>query len=290
MITTLAANQLTHLSVLAAFGHPDDEGFGSGGTLAMLAAQGARITMVCATNGDVGEISDPSLATPQTLARVRQEEMRQAMVVMGISDLRFLGYRDSGMKGTKDNEHPDSLYRAEPNRVVAQIVDIMRETRPEVVFTHDPSGGYGHPDHTTLHRHVTQAFSLAADPNYSGSSYEGAQAWKPRLLYYACFPRSNFRRMWQQMLDAGITPPFASEEVESIGSPDELVTTVVDVSAYVDVKLAALGCHRTQMDPGGPLSQVPQEMLWEFMSTEFFSLALPQGASQAEDLLAGLVK
>ena len=78
------SQDIANLSVLAAFGHPDDEGFGSGGTLAMLAAQSARITMVCGTNGDVGEISDPSLATPQTLAQVRREEMRQAMSVTGI--------------------------------------------------------------------------------------------------------------------------------------------------------------------------------------------------------------
>ena len=57
------STDLANLSILAAFGHPDDEGFGCGGTLALLASQGARITLVCATNGDVGEISDPSLAT-----------------------------------------------------------------------------------------------------------------------------------------------------------------------------------------------------------------------------------
>ena len=280
--------ELTNLSVLTAFGHPDDEGFGCGGTLAMLAARGARITVVCATNGDVGEISDASLATHQTLARVRQEEMRQAMAVMGITDLRFLGYRDSGMQGTEDNDHPDSLYRAEPGKVVAQVVDIMRESRPEIVITHDPSGGYGHPDHTTFHRHVTQAFSLAADPSYSGTSVERPQTWTPRLLYYVCFPRSNFRRMWQQMLDSGITPPFASLEVETIGSPDELVTTVVDVGPYVDVKITSLNCHRTQMDPNGPFAQLPPEMVRELMSTEYFTLAAPEGASREADLLAGL--
>ena len=279
---------IANLSIMAAFGHPDDEGFGSGGILAMLAAQNARITMVCGTNGDVGEISDPSLATPQTLAQVRREEMRQAMAITGIQDLRFLGYRDSGMQGTEDNDHPDSLYRADPGKVVPEVVDIIRETRPEVVITHDPTGGYGHPDHTTMHRHVTQAFSLAADPSYSGKSMDGAHAWAPRLLYYICFPRSNFRRMWQQLLDAGITPPFASLDVDSIGTPDELVTTVVDVSDYVDVKIASLNCHRTQMDPNGPFAQLPQEMVREFMSTEYFTLAMPEGAGKAADLLAGL--
>ena len=68
---------LTDLRLLAAFAHPDDEGFGTGGTLAMLVARGAQVTLVCGTNGDVGEISDPSLATPDTLAQVRQQELPQ---------------------------------------------------------------------------------------------------------------------------------------------------------------------------------------------------------------------
>ena len=123
----------------------------------MLADRGARITMICATNGDVGEISDPSLATPETLGQVRREEMRRAMDVTGIADVRFLGYRDSGMQGTEDNEHPDSLLQAEPSRVVSQVVEVIRETRPDVVLTHDPTGGYGHPDHVTIQRHVTEA-------------------------------------------------------------------------------------------------------------------------------------
>ena len=260
------SGNLNGLSVLAVFAHPDDEAFGSGGTLAMLVARGARVTLVCTTNGDVGEISDPALATPETLAQVRQEELRRSMAVTGIEDLRFLGYRDSGMAGTADNQRPESLHQAEPDRVVAQLAGIIREVRPEAVITHDPTGGYGHPDHIAVHQHVSRAFSLADAP--AGE--------KPRLLYYVCFPRSNFRRMWQQMLDAGITPPFASLEVDSIGSPDEAVTTILDVSDYVDVKIASLECHRTQIAPNGPFARLPQGFMREIMSTEYFTLTAPQ--------------
>jgi LmbE family N-acetylglucosaminyl deacetylase len=277
---------LAGLSVLAVFAHPDDEGFGCGGTLAMLVARGAQVTLVCSTNGDVGEISDPILATPETLAQVRQAELRRAMVLTGIEDLRFLGYRDSGMAGAADNHHPDSLHQAEPDRVVAQLAGIIREVRPEAVITHDPTGGYGHPDHIAVHQHVSRAFSLAGDPAVPG---QGHPPWKPRLLYYVCFPRSNFRRMWQQMLDASITPPFASLEADSIGSPDEEVTTTLDVSDYVDVKIASLECHRTQINPKGPFSQLPPGFMREIMSTEYFTLAAPRGATAESDLLAGLV-
>ena len=279
----------SHVTVLAVFGHPDDEGFSCGGTLAMLADMGASITMVCATNGDVGEISDPSLATPQTLARVRQEEMRQAALVIGAAEVRFLGYRDSGMAGTEDNNHSDSLYQAQADQVVRALVAIIREVRPHMIITHDPTGGYGHPDHVTTYARVTQAFALAGD----GAVHQlqpgsGDQPWTPGLLYHACFPRSVMRRMWQKMRDAGVTPPFASQEQEdSLGSPDEAVTTVVNVGDYVDTKLASLACHRTQMDPNGPFSQLPEDMMREIMSTEYFTFAIAQGVG-TEDLLANL--
>ncbi len=276
------------LSILAVYAHPDDEGFGSGGTLAMLAAGGARITLVCATNGDAGEISDPELATPETLAEVRREELRQAMTVIGVTDVRFLDYRDSGMEGTEDNNHPRALHQADAGPVVDQLVSIIREVRPDVVITFDPTGGYGHPDHTAVHRHTRRAFDLAGSHECPGAPPRGGQARPPALLYYVCFPRSNFRRLWQQMRDAGITPPFASLEVESLGTPDEATTTVVDVSAFVDTKIASLNCHRTQMDPNGPFSRLPQEMVREMMSTEYYSLAFPQGPDDAADLLAKL--
>ena len=275
------------LSVLAAFAHPDDEGFGCGGTLAMLVARGAQITLVCATNGDVGEISDPALATQETLPQIRRDELRQAMALTGVQDLRFLGYRDSGMAGTEDNDHPGSLYQADPDEVVGRLVEAIREVRPEVVITHDPTGGYGHPDHTTVHRHMTRTFSLAGDADYTGSPVSGSRPWAPRLLYYTCFPKSKFRRMWQHMLDAGITPPFAAEDVENLGTPDEAVTTVMDVSAFVDIKIASLNCHRTQISPTGPFARLPQKLMREIMSTEHYTLAFPEGAGREADLLAG---
>jgi LmbE family N-acetylglucosaminyl deacetylase len=298
------AKDLSGTPILAVFAHPDDEGFGCGGTLAMLVARGAHVTLVCATNGDVGEISDPSLATPETLAQVRQEELRQAMAVTGVQDARFLGYRDSGMAGTPDNDHPDSLAQGDPSEVVGRLVRIIREVRPEAVITHDPSGVYGHPDHLAVHQHVARAFPLAGDPaaypeqlsqepvpvgaTLSGRPAQGLQPWTPRLLYYACAPRSFFRRMWQQMLDAGITPPFASKEIDSLGSPDEEVTTVLDVSQFVDTKIASLKCHRTQIDPKSPFYQLSLAALHDFMSTEYYILAIPQGADPEADLLASL--
>lgn len=280
------SQNLSHISVLAAFAHPDDEGFGCGGVLAALVSRGARVTLVCATNGDVGEISDPSLATPETLPQVRQEELRQAMRITGVQDLRFLNYRDSGMAGTAENDHPGCLFQAPAGQVVGTLVDIIREVQPQIVVTHDPSGGYGHPDHRAMYRHVTDAYSAAGEV----SDGEGKNPpWNPDALYYVCFPTSEFRRMWRQMRDLGIAPPFASNEVENLGSPDEAVTTTLDVSTYVDTKIASLNCHRTQLDPNGAFAQLPEEMMRDNMRTEYFTLALPLEAGKEADLLGSLI-
>ncbi|MCI0898372.1 MAG: PIG-L family deacetylase, partial [Chloroflexi bacterium] len=68
---TQGSQGISKLTVLCLFAHPDDEGFGSGGTLAGLVRKGHKVTVVCVTNGDVGEISDPALATPENLGQVR---------------------------------------------------------------------------------------------------------------------------------------------------------------------------------------------------------------------------
>jgi LmbE family N-acetylglucosaminyl deacetylase len=280
---------LQHLTVLCAFAHPDDEGFATGGTLAMLVRRGARLTLVCATNGEVGEISDPALATLETLGQVRQEELRQAMAITGIQDLRFLHYRDSGMVGTADNQHPNALMQAASDRVISQLVSIIRDVRPNIVITHDTTGGYGHPDHKAMCQHATAAFKLAGNPGaYPELMASGQQPWTPSCLYHVCFPRSTFRRMWQEMRSMGIAPPFASEEFEALGTPDDEVTTVIDVTSDVETKIASLACHRTQITANGPFSQLPREMLHDIMRTEYFTLISHQETGRDVDVLATL--
>ena len=273
-MTTSTGVAISRLSVLACFAHPDDEGFSSGGLLAKLAAGGARVTLVCATNGDVGEISDPALATPENLWQVRKQELRNAMEITGISDVRFLDYRDSGMDGTDDNRHPNAYCNADDEVVTGLLAGIIAEVNPHLILTHDPHGGYGHPDHKTMCVHATAAAERASDPD----------AATP-LLYYVCFPRSVFQRMWQEMTDRGITPPFAVDAVDTLGTPDEDATTTLDVSAWVETKLSSLACHRTQIHADGPFERLPQEVVHRLMGTEYYQLAAPAGAV---DLLAAI--
>ena len=265
---------ISGMTVLAVFAHPDDEGFGCGGTLAALVAGGHRVTLICATNGDVGEISDPALATPETLPSVRQGELRAAMDLTGILDVRFLNYRDSGMPGWDDNEHPRSLFQAPEETVVEQVAAVIQEIQPDIVITHDPTGGYGHPDHVTISQRTEAAVERCRGEN------------RP-LLYYVCFPRSFFQRMWNKMMELGLRPPFSADDTEALGTPDDEVTTTIDVSRHVGIKKESLEHHRTQIERDGPFSKLPEEFMKEIMSKEFFQLA-PSKKAATRDLLAEL--
>jgi len=106
------------LTLLAVFAHPDDESFGAGGTLAKYAAKGTRVVLVCATRGEVGEISDASLATPESLTHTREDELRCVAQTLRISELIFLDCLGSGMEGTPENLHPKVFIQAPPNEAV----------------------------------------------------------------------------------------------------------------------------------------------------------------------------
>ncbi len=261
-------------SLLAVFAHPDDEAFGTGGTLARYAAEGVKVYLVCATRGEVGEISDPNYATPETLGEVREGELRCAAEKIGVSELIFLGYRDSGMAGTPENQDPHAFINAPAGEVVARLVGILRRLRPQVVATFEPFGGYGHPDHIAIHRHTVAAFHAAADPNqYPGQG----PAWQAMRLFYTAIPRSFFLRMRSEMQNLGIdTSDLSDFDNPSRGWPDDKINVRLDVSPSVDSKWEALNCHRTQFGPGNLFHRLPEDKVKAMMSTEFFSLAWPE--------------
>ena len=280
------------LSLLAVFAHPDDESFGIGGTLAKYAAEGVKVSLICATRGEEGEINDPSLGTQEQLAEIRERELRCACDVLGITELHFLGYRDSGMAGTPANENPRSLAQADPYEAVGKIVRLMRQIRPQVVVTFEEGGGYGHPDHKAIHRHAKAAFYAAGDPaQYPEHLVEGLEPYAPQKLYYMAFPRSVFQKLIQKVKEMGLELPFGDIDLESVGVPDEYCTTHIDVSAYLEVKEQARQCHRSQLAPDNLFTLIPDEVRRQFMQTECFACEgkmLEEGECPAEDLFEGL--
>ena len=133
---------MSEQTLLVILAHPDDESFPIGGTLAKYAAEGARVVLVSATRGEAGI---PGL-TSEAAGKIRTRELRQAAKTLGVSDVRFLGYRDG------------ELALAELEEIRGQLVGLIREIDPQVVITFGPDGISGHPDHITMHEIVTQAF------------------------------------------------------------------------------------------------------------------------------------
>lgn len=285
----MGAEGMENRSLLAVFAHPDDESFSSGGTLAHYAAEGVRVVLVCATRGEVGGIADPSLATPETLGQVREAELRCAAQALGIAEVIFLSYRDSGMAGAPENEDPRAFINAPAEEVVARLVGIIRRLRPQVIITFEPGGGYGHPDHIAVHRHTVAAFHAAGDP--ARYPDQGAP-WQPARLFYTAIPRSFFVEMRKRLEALGIdTSEFDRFEKRGmIGWPDEEVNVTLDVSRTVEAKWRALNCHRTQFGPDNFFRRLPENMLKEMMSREHFALAWPQPTPglRLPDLFAGL--
>lgn len=275
-------------TLLALYAHPDDEAFGMGGTLAHYAADGADVTLVCATRGEVGEIAEGVDATPETLGQVREAELRCAADTVGVRQLIFLDYRDSGMAGTPENADPRAFVNAPAEEVVPRLVGIIRRVRPQVVVTFEPNGGYGHPDHITIHRHTVAAFHAAADANLYPDQ---GPAWQAARLFYSAIPRSFFLQMRDQLAALGEdTSDFARFEEAGAGWPDEKVNVTIDVTDSVNAKWSALECHRTQFGTGNLFRRLPDAALKRMMSHEYFALAWPEPEPGArfDGLFAGM--
>ena len=249
--------------VMAAFAHPDDEAFGTAGVLARAVSLGATVTLICATRGEVGEIAEGTDATPETLGTVREQELRDAARALGVEDVRFLGYRDSGMAGTADNEDPRAFSRAPADEVIGRLEAILRETRPDLVLTFEPGGGYGHPDHVAISHYTTAAFERAEPDLPSGA-----------CLYYAAIARSVMREMAERAKAAGMDiGALAQVGLDEVGIPDEAITASVDVAPWLERKKQALMAHRSQLGTMGPLTQLPTDWRDRVMSQETFALA-----------------
>jgi N-acetyl-1-D-myo-inositol-2-amino-2-deoxy-alpha-D-glucopyranoside deacetylase len=294
--TSVRNQALAVPTCLAVHAHPDDETIATGGVLARYAAEGVRTVVVTCTGGEAGEISEMHLATPDNLGRVRADELAAALRVLRVAQSVKLGYRDSGMAGTPENQHPNAFVQADLDEATERLVQVMRTERPQVVVTYAENGGYGHPDHVRTHQVTVAAFHAAGDP----TRYPAAgPAWQPAKLYYVLFPRSQAERFARTFTELGIEAPLsapaganAGSAASSFGDDDDRVTTVVNVSAFAEAKRRAMTMHRTQFGPDHFLARLPAAVLRDLWSHEHFLLA--EGPSNAgdsgveSDLFAGI--
>jgi len=283
-------------SVLFVHAHPDDEAIGTGATMARYAAEGARVTLVTCTLGEEGEIHVPELAglaaaEGDQLGGYRIAELSRACEALGVADHRFLGgagrYRDSGMMGLPTNEHPRCFWQADVDEAAAQLVEVMKEVRPQILVTYDDNGFYGHPDHIQAHRVAMRAAELAADHGCA-----------PTKIYWTAIPKSVVEAGMREFEGSSNNPFEGLEHVDDFpfGTPDDQIAARIDATEFADAKVASMHAHATQIPDDSWLFSIAGNFGSEFMGVEYYVLVGGErGAGSGpngweDDLFAGLAE
>jgi LmbE family N-acetylglucosaminyl deacetylase len=277
--------------MLAVLAHPDDESFGMGGTLARYAAEGIEVHIAIATDGVAGSVATGYEHTLAELAAVRAQEVQAAVTILG-GQLHMLGYRDSGYIGDPANAHPDAFIQQDVAEVAGRIVALIREIRPQVVVTHDETGGYYHPDHIMCWKVTTAAFEAAGDAEqYPELPWP---AYQPQRLYYTAFSNRMVKVFATLMRLRGQDPKRAGRNKDidwtRIGIPPERLHAQIDYRAYWDVKREASAQHPSQ---GGGTSRgrgMPEWLQRRLMGSETYIRAYPPvpDGFRERDLFAGI--
>lgn len=284
-------NELTILSVLA---HPDDESFGMGGTLALYAARGVKVHLVCATRGEVGEAGPEYLRDYASIGELRESELRCAAGHLGLAGVHFLDYRDSGMPGSPDNQHPQALAAQPVEQVAVCVAKVIRKLRPQVVLTFDPIGGYYHPDHIAIHKATVRAFDLAGDPSFSGDGDETLPPYKPQKLYFHSMPRRWLRMMVRVLPLMGKDPHKwgRNEDIDltALAIKDFPIDATINYHSMTKRKKAASACHASQ----GGMGMSGGRFRWLFRlmvsdNDHFMRAVPPPNGHREKDLFDGVV-
>ncbi|MEZ4862248.1 MAG: PIG-L family deacetylase [Caldilineaceae bacterium] len=279
-------------TLLGFFAHPDDESFGPGGTLARYAAEGKHVHVVVATDGIAGSVEDSQkFQEHETLAQVRSTELSNAAVALGVTSIWSLPYRDSGMRNTPENQHPQALIQQPLEGLIQEMTEYINRLRPDVIVTHDPFGGYGHPDHIRLCEVVTAAFYLVR--GQSSTRQQGYQG--PQKLYYTAFDKRMLKFVVTVMPLLGKDPSAIGRnkdiDLVEISRWETPVHAKINVEHYLSRKTAASEAHASQYS-GGPgfIRFLPNFLRRRFLINETFTRAFPAPNGKVEtDFFAGVV-
>ena len=278
------------LTLMAVHAHPDDESIGTGGILARYSAEGVRTVLVTCTDGGCGDGANGSKPGDPAhdraaVVKARRRELERSCELLGITHLERLDYGDSGMMGWPQNDEPGSFWTTPIADAADRLAALFRLYEPQVVVTYDPNGFYGHPDHIQAHRITVAADRLTGIPS---------------KLYYTAMPRSAMIDFGRRLKELGIEIPRDEEadvmsdeddrnEPPEWATPDEEITTVVDVSGYTEPKFASLHCHESQTENIFFL-KMGHDVFASLMGREAFVRALDRTGSPVpeDDLFAGL--
>ena len=258
--------------------HPDDESIATGGTMAKLAQDGHRVVLVTATRGEHGEVPDGFLPPGEELWQRREKETEASARVLGVARGEFLGYVDSGMIGTPENDAPDSFWQADVEEAAERLAKILREESADVLTIYDDNGNYGHPDHIQVHRVGVRAAELAGVTR----------------VYESTIDRDYFNDLMKRADELGM-PPLAEEEGVTdgdggieMGKPAAEITTRVDVRDQLETKRASMAAHASQIAETSFFLAMPPAAFEATWGTEWYiRRGAPEGTVE-DSLLDGI--
>jgi LmbE family N-acetylglucosaminyl deacetylase len=264
-------------TVVSFHAHPDDESIGTGGVLAKAARDGHRVVLVFATRGEHGEVDDGVLDDGEELWQRRETETRRSAEILGAQRVEFLGYVDSGMMGTPENEAPGSFWTAEVDDAASKLAAVLREERADVLTVYDSDGGYGHPDHIQVHRVGVRAAELAGTPH----------------VYEMTMNRDHLRRLMAEARrrgDAPIEDTGDPVDIESFGRPESAITTTVDVRDVLELKRASMRAHASQIAETSFFLAMPDEAFSQSFGFEWFIRRGVSGGHRDDGLFAWMTE
>ncbi len=244
--------------------HPDDEALLTGGTLARAAAEGHRVVVVTATNGEAG-LTSADVTRADALGTVRLLELDMAATALGVHRVVALGFPD----GRFDTIDVGTAAR--------RLADVLAEERADVLTTYDRAGGYGHPDHVHVHRVGIAAARLAGTP----------------VVLEATIDRTLLLKAVRLMRFLPNTPCVSSEDFRHSYADRSEITHRVDVRNFVPAKKSALAAHHSQSLGGARtvkfLTALPSVVIRPVLGHEWFiERGRRAGVTLSDDIFASL--
>ncbi|MEP7034763.1 MAG: PIG-L family deacetylase [Actinomycetota bacterium] len=269
-------------TLLAFHAHPDDEALLTAGTMARAAAEGHRVIVVVATDGNEG-LASSRFAADGRLGDRRLDELRASALALGVARVEHLGYADSGL-GPETLPDPPGRTRfitADAEEAAGRLAEIMLEESVDVLLTYDANGGYGHRDHVKVHEVGARAARIA----------------KTARVLQATVPRDTICRAVAVARKVYRFPPeFDPASFQRSFSPRAEITHRINVSRYAGAKRASMRAHASQASADGgsdrtlaAFLRIPRPVFDVVFGREWFvDPAHPQGAAISKDIFVGL--
>ena len=250
--------------------HPDDESIATGGVMAKAADEGHRVVLVVATRGEHGEVEEGFLDEGEALWERRVRETHASAAILGVARVEFLGYVDSGMIGTPENDAPEAFWQADVDEAARRLAAILEEEQADVLTAYDENGVYGHPDHIQVHRVGLRAAELARTPR----------------VYMNTINREHLKRLMLAAAEQGAEMPadFDAADVDELGVPEARITTTVDVREFLDVKRRAMAAHGSQISETSFFLAMPADHFEAAFGQEWYVLVGAPPGTPEDDL------